>query len=116
VWQYKGDDDVDAEVWSGPPAKITDEPGAPVYIALTEYYLASGVKHLGYTSPADWSGLDYVQPVIIVGREHVRLWDDTQGVIADAWRHLGPEKPDVFPITWRCVVPVDGDTAQGIIA
>jgi len=116
VWQYHGARDDEAQVSAAPGAQISEEwsPETPVYIALTEFVLANGQVYSGYTSPSDPSGLDYLQPVIIASGVHVRFWDDRTGGPSRDWRHLGSEH-EVFPITWRSLVPVDGNAVGGRI-
>jgi hypothetical protein len=116
VWQYHGYNDRDARVSPAPNVELTEyDIGGPVYIALTEFCLSNGSRYLGYSSPSDPSGLDYLQPVIISGRAHVRFWDQEQGTVPDDWLPLGLAKEAVFPIGWRCPVPVDGSIVQGAI-
>lgn len=115
IWLYDGESDNDAYVTQSPNANITEEVGfGPTYIALTEFVLANGDRHLGYTSPADPSGLDYLQPVIVFGDRRVALWTE-EGRIFDVPKQLELEEHDVYPIAWRSVVPVDGNVAEGLI-
>jgi len=116
VWRYHGSNDASARVTPAPLQALTDEPRRPVFIALTEFVLANGLKHLGYSSPDDPSGLDYVQPVIILDGIHVALWCDERGEVSrEIVVRLGLDEVEAFPIRWRCTVPVGDDIIQGVI-
>src|SRR5207248_4125604 len=75
--------------------------------------------HLGFCFPADDSGIDYLQPVIIAGSVHVSFWFDGapgRETLETQWRALGRQPAQIFPVGFRCLVPVDGRTVSGRIA
>ena len=88
------------------------------FIASSQFHLADGRELTGYCSPADDSGLDYIQPVIVTPQGHVRLWWDWQPpteVLDLALRLLGASRGGVFPIRYRCLVPCDGKYLEGSV-
>ena len=98
------------------PTDLTFVPEAtaasPTYIAATEFVTANGQRLLGYCSPADLSGLDYTQPVILASNGPVPLWNESIGApdparVASA---LGRTISEVFPLRVRCMVP----SAEGL--
>jgi len=97
------------------PAAVTLIPeftnGGPIYIAATEFLVASGKRYLGYCSPADPSGLDYTQPIIFTQSGPVALWSEASSVVAysEVAEALGLPKSEVFPLSIRCLV----STAEG---
>lgn len=117
VWRYKGERDDDAFVHATDRVALSEsEPG--VYIARTQFVLANGSQHIGFCSPADDSGLDSVQPVITTPAGLVYFWFEnppTAESLAAQWRRLGVEREVVFPVHFRCAVPVDGRYVTGII-
>jgi hypothetical protein len=87
-------------------------------IAATTFRLSTGHSLPGYCSPADPSGLDYIQPVIITPEGHVRLWWDWNPgpeVLDRMVRRLGERPLEVFPISYRCLVPSDGQFLEGVV-
>ena len=119
VWEYHGLNDRTASVSPAPGAVLSEEvPDASrqqVYVALTEFTFANGEVNLGYCSPVDPSGLDYIQPVILIKGAHIRLYDEDSDGLPEDWRHLGLDSSEVFPLSWRCRVPVDGETVHGTV-
>ncbi|WGL16675.1 hypothetical protein PVT68_18225 [Microbulbifer bruguierae] len=119
VWEYYGDDDKTASVSPAHGAVLSEEiPEArcqQIYVALTEYTLANGDMHLGYCSPIDPCGLDYIQPVMLIEGVHIRLYDEDIEGLPEDWTRLGIKFSEVFPLSWRCCVPVDGETVHGTV-
>src|SRR6266496_2478958 len=118
VWRSLGGSDEEALVEPTSRATLT-ETERETFLALTEFVLCNGQKHIGFCSPVDDSGLDYVQPVIVTNQGQISFWFDeppAHGVIAEQWARLGLAEGDVFPIKYECLVPVDGRTVRGTIS
>jgi hypothetical protein len=117
VWRYEGG--------SGPEAAVTpaqrtalSQADDEIYLAATEFELFDGTRHSGFCFPADDSGLDYLQPAIVTADGHVSFWFEEP--ISDErrrrqWEPLGKTESEVLPVTFRCLVPVDGRTVSGRI-
>jgi hypothetical protein len=118
-------------VWishGGPDEKALTEPTTrtslteterETFLVVTEFVLGNGQKCIGFCSPVDNSGLDYIQPVIVTEHGQVSLWFNrapTQQVIADQWSRLGITASEVFPIHYKCLVPVDGHIVKGVVS
>ena len=117
VWKSLGGSDEEALVEPTSLATLS-EAEQETFLALTEFVLGNGQRHIGFCSPVDDSGLDYVQPVIVTRQGQVSLWFDeppAHGVIAEQWSRLGIAEGEVFPIKYECLVPVDGRTVTGTI-
>jgi hypothetical protein len=116
VWVYKSDtDDTSAWVEETELTRISEE-DSRTYLAATEFILADGTKHYGYCSPADWSGLDYVQPVLLTPSGGVRLWLDPLSdprLYEDEFALLEKPLSSIFPLSYRCLVPVDSHWRTG---
>lgn len=116
VWRYEGEIDEVAVVRATDRRELkADEPA--VFIAHTQFVLADGTQHVGFCSPCDDSGLDYLQPVIVTASGHVYFWFDeppSRDSLRAQWRRLGA-RDEVFPIHFRCTVPVGGRYVTGII-
>ncbi len=118
VWRYEGG--------SGPaalvsPAKRTtlSETDDEIFLAVTAFDLADATRHTGFCFPAEGSSIDYLQPVILTKAGHVAFWFDgsiSREKLAKQWRALGKEPGSIFPVAFRCLVPVDGRTVDGKIA
>lgn len=119
VWRYEGGSGADATVV---PSKRTtlSQQDDEVFLAATDFELHDSDQRFGFCFPADDAGIDYIQPVIIGPSGHVNFWFDGAGPsVADALaiqsRALGKDPRQIFPITFRCLVPVDGRTVTGRI-
>jgi hypothetical protein len=64
VWHYDGATDDVAHVRATDRSELS-ETDAEMFIARTQFVLASGAQHLGFCSPAIDCGLDVTQPVIL---------------------------------------------------
>jgi hypothetical protein len=117
VWRYEGgagDKAVAAPVKRDSLSQTDDE----IFLASTEFELLDTARHSGYCFPADGSSVDYLQPVIVTRSGHVAFWFDeppTPATLSKQWATLGKEPKDIFPVTFRCLVPVDGQTLSGRI-
>lgn len=118
VWRYEGGSGARALV---APTKrdslsqMDDE----IFLAATAFELFDSTPHAGFCFPADDSGIGYLQPVIVSGSRHVSFWLDTPAppvLLESLWKALGKEPGEIFPVTFRCLVPVDGRTVSGRIA
>ncbi len=90
-----------------------------VFLAATEFELFDGSRHTGYCFPADDSGIDYLQPAIVTPSGHVNFWTETPvrpQDLAERWRALGRAQGQIFPVAFRCLVPVDRRSVSGWIA
>jgi hypothetical protein len=117
VWRYEGGSGAEALVVSV-KRKSLSQSDDEIFLAATEFELFDGSRHAGFCFPADDSGIDYLQPVIITSSRHVSFWFDppvTSEVLELQWRALGKGPDDIFPVTFRCLVPVDGRTVNGQI-
>ncbi|HEY6050926.1 MAG TPA: PilZ domain-containing protein [Thermoanaerobaculia bacterium] len=117
VWRYEGGSDEEAlvvPVRRDSLSQMDDD----VFLAATEFELADSARHFGFCFPADDSGIDYLQPVIVAGSRHVGFWFDapvTPEVLAEQWAALGKGAESVSPVRFKCLVPVDGRTVSGEI-
>jgi hypothetical protein len=118
VWKSLGGSDAEALV---EPANRTtlSESERYTFLAVTEFVLGNGQHHLGFCSPTDDSGLDYVQPVIVTTQGQIRLWFDeppSRAVLAEQLSRWAVPASQIFPIKYRCLVPVDGRTVSGTVS
>jgi hypothetical protein len=89
-----------------------------VFLAATEFFLPDSSRHLGFCFPVDDAGIDYLQPVVVTPAGQVRFWFDgavAPETLSTQWRALGKRKEEVFPVRFRCLVPVDGRFVEGTI-
>jgi hypothetical protein len=117
VWRYDGGSGAQATI---SPSKRTtlSRTDDEIFLAATEFELFDSSGHFGFCFPADDSGIDYLQPVILSPSGHVSFWFDGPAapeVLSRQWRALGKEPQDILPVGFRCLVPVDGRTVSGRI-
>jgi len=117
VWRYEGGSGKDARVAAvkrDSLSRADDE----IYLAATEFELFDETACPGYCFPADGAGIDYLQPVILTASGPVAFWFEqppSAETLAQQWKALGKDPAQVFPVTFRCLVPVDGQTLHGRI-
>jgi len=119
VWRYEGGSGTEAMVVPVKRRSLSQSDDE-IFLAATEFDLCDSTRHLGFCFPADDSGIDYLQPVIVVpGGGHVSFWFDGPArpeELRRQWSSLGKGPRDIFPVAFRCLVPVDGRTVKGRIA
>ena len=117
VWRYEGGSGAEAVVVAERRDSLS-QADDEVFLAATTFDLPDSSRHLGFCFPVDDSGIDYLQPVIVTRGGQVRFWFDgpiAQEVLAVQWSVLGKQAEEVFPVRFRCLVPVDGRTVTGVI-
>jgi len=117
VWRYEGGDGVDAVVVAQTRDRLS-QMDDEIFLAATEFLLPDSSQHLGFCFPVDNAGLDYLQPVIVTRTGHVQFWFDgvvAPEVLSTQWAALGKRAEEVFPVRFRCRVPVDGRDVTGVI-
>jgi hypothetical protein len=117
VWRYEGGSGAEALVVPAQRSSLS-QADDEVFLAATDFELSDSSRHFGFCFPADDSGVDYLQPVIVNGPRQVAFWFDrpvAPEVLSEQWRALGKDPVDIFPVTFRCRVPVDGRTVSGRI-
>jgi hypothetical protein len=118
VWRYEGGSGSDATVVAEKRdflSQLDDE----IFLAATDFVLPDSSQHLGFCFPVDDAGLDYLQPVIVTPTLHVQFWFDgsiAPEVLSAQWSALGRREEEIFPVRFRCRVPVDGQTVAGVIS
>lgn len=117
VWRYEAGSGAAALV-APTKRQSLSQSDDEIFLGATEFELFGSGRFFGFCFPADDSGLDYLQPVIVTRSGHVTFWFDGPAapeVLSGQWRALGKEPGDIFPIAFRCLVPVDGRTVSGHI-
>ena len=116
VWHYEGESDDNAQVRATDRKELAG-PTATDFIARTQFALANGAQFVGFCSPADDS-LDVTQPVIVTAEGPVFFYFEeppSQETLDAQWRRLGVGHEQIFPVHFRCTVPVDGKYVTGVI-
>jgi hypothetical protein len=117
VWKYWNEDNQELVL----PERICEvsEKAVNSYIVLTEFQLNNGSIETGFSSPQDFSGLDYIQPVIILGDLHIALFKETEWSEEEkqqALLSLGKKESEVFPIRYITKVECDGIFKTGLVS
>jgi len=117
VWRYEGGSGSLAIVTPSRRTALSQNDDE-IFLAATDFELFDASRHFGFCFPADDSGIDYLQPVIVSPSGQVSFWFDGPAiaeVLTRQWRLIAKESQDIFPVTFRCLVPVDGRTVSGRI-
>lgn len=117
VWRYEGGTGAESMV-APAKRKTLSQRDDEIFLAATEFELFDSSQHFGFCFPADDTGIDYLQPVILTRSGQVSFWFDgppAPDVLSKQWRALGKESREIFPVAFKCLVPVDGRTVSGRI-
>jgi hypothetical protein len=117
VWEWREVNEAE-EVRPTEFRELTKYYSGPGYIAATRFVLSNGQVQFGYCSPAEPSGLDYTQPVILTPPGRIPLWNDEdvredQFVEYAEW--LGVDRQSLLPIQVGCEVRVDGNYYREVV-
>lgn len=116
VWEHRDEDNIEF-VTTTDKIEIFKDTNIG-YIVLTEFILKNGKKYLGFCSPQDPSGLDYIQPVIFTDVGQVEFWRDNNFTEEDkekALEMIGLNSADVFPIVFKTRIKCDKEYYTGTI-
>lgn len=117
VWHYAGVNDDVAVVRATDRDALTDD-DVDTFIARTQFVLANGSPCIGFCSPADGIGIASLQPVILTAEGPVYFFFEvppSQETLDAQWKRLGAGHEQIFPIHFRCLVPMDGVYVTGTI-
>jgi hypothetical protein len=117
VWRYDGAND-DVAMVRATERDALSKHDADVFIARTQFHLANGTQHLGFCTPSDEESLDVLQPVIVTGEGLAFFYFEeppSHETLERQWQLLGAGHEQIFPIHFRCLVPLDGRFITGTI-
>jgi hypothetical protein len=117
VWKYEGETDETAAIRATDRTELSSDEDA-VFIARTQFKLANGAQHVGFCSPSEETDVDHLRPVILTAAGPVHFWFDdppTAEFLRAQWARLGIGQESIFPIHFRCTVPVRGRYIVGTI-
>ena len=117
VWRYEGETDEVAVLRATDKRELSD-PSEDIYIAETQFVLANGAQHIGFCTPSEEDEVELLQPVIVTPEGHVYFWFDeppTREFLRAQWDLLGASHEEIFPVHFRCMVPVNGKYVTGVI-
>jgi len=117
VWHYSGETDETASVRATDRHELSARE-AGLFLARTQFALANGAQHVGFCSPGEEVTLEYLQPVIVTAVGPVYFWfadPPTQESLRAQWQKLGARREDIFPVHYRCTVPIGGRYLTGMI-
>lgn len=117
VWRYEGGSGADAMV-APTDREALSQSDDEIFLAATEFELFDSTRHGGFCFPAESGGVDYLQPVILTPTGPVSFWFDEAPpaqALSEQWRALAREHAAIFPIAFRCLVPVDDRMVAGRI-
>jgi hypothetical protein len=117
VWRYEGESDDVAQVRATDRTELTDG-DRELFIARTQFTLANGSHHIGFCSPDASGDLADLQPVIVTADGPVYFSFDappSQETLDGQWLRLGAGHEQIFPVHFRCTVPLDGECVTGTI-
>jgi hypothetical protein len=117
VWRYEGGQGAGA-VAAPVDRRALSQSDDEIFLAVTAYELFDATEHTGFCFPADGTDIDYLQPVILTPAGQVSFWFDgpvSPEALTRQWKAIGKTPAQIFPVAFRCLVPVDGRTVAGRI-
>jgi len=117
VWHHDGAGDDFAQVRATDRAELHQRDSA-TFIARTQFVLANGAQHVGFCSPSSDDAIDVLQPVIVTPDGLVYFFFEeppSQETLERQWSRLGVGHEEIFPVHFRCLVPLDGVYVTGVI-
>lgn len=117
VWRYDGEIDDTATVRATDRTDLREDE-SQTYIARTQFVLGNGAQFIGFCSPCDEEELVYVQPVIVTNAGPVFFFFEeppSAEFLRAQWQRLGVGHEEIFPVHFRCTVPVDGHFVTGVV-
>ena len=88
------------------------------YIVLTEFVFNNNNRYQGFCSPKDTSGIDYIQPVVIINNQQLEFYSDTRknmDIQGKILKQFGLSKNEIFPLIYKTKVKCDGGFLSGKI-
>jgi len=117
VWLHDGASDDVARVRATERKEIRGS-DSDTFIARTQFVLANGAQFIGFCSPSSGETLDVLQPVIVIPDGLVYFYFEeppSHETLERQWNRLGAGHEQIFPVHFRCLVPLDGNYITGII-
>ena len=102
VWRYEGENDEVALLYATDRRELSENE-KDIFIAETHFVLANGTQHIG---------------AIVTGAGHVYFWFNqppSRETLQAQWKLLGVGREEIFPVHFRCAVPVAGRFVTGVI-
>jgi hypothetical protein len=116
VWEFWIEDKI--EYVKPDSKKEISEKDNVGYIVLTDFELSNKSKFIGFCSPQDTSGLDYIQPVLLTDKGQIVFYRDSEWTNDEKIKELqkiGHDTNDVFPVFYRTRIKCDGKFYNGIL-
>ena len=116
VWEYWMADNIEY-VRASVKTEVTEDCNV-VHIVVTDFIFNNKTKHLGFCSPQDTSGLDYIQPIVFTDKGQVEFYketDWTEDERNEALVKLGLDWQDVFPVVYMTRVKCDRKLHSGTL-
>jgi hypothetical protein len=92
-------------------------PEEGLFVVRAEFKAADGSAFDGFVTPEPAGDLGAVQPSVVTNEGHVSFWfgmvkPDSEA-LGKSYATLGVKRGELFPITFRTVVPVNGRSMDG---
>jgi hypothetical protein len=116
VWEYWMADNI--EYVSASDKTELNEGSNITHIVLTDFFFNNKTKHIGFCSPNDSGGLEYIQPVVLFDKGQVEFYkesDWTESEKNKALVKLGLAWGDVFPVLYKSRVKFDRKILAGVL-
>jgi hypothetical protein len=116
VWEHWYDQDIEYVKQSDlNELTETDNKG---HIVLTGFLLNNGIQLIGFCSPQDTSGIDYIQQVIFSNKGQFNIYKDagwTSEQKEEEMKKLDLDWKDIFPLVYKTQIRCDGAFYEGKI-
>jgi hypothetical protein len=122
VWEFALDEEGqpgqdEATVKPRPDLDTGVGPEEGLFVVRAEFKAADGSAFDGFVTPEPDGDLGAVQPSVVTSEGHVSFWfgmvKPDSATIEKSYVTLGVERGELFPITFRTVIPVNGKSMEG---
>ncbi len=122
VWEFALDEEGEpgqdeATVKPRPDLDTGVKPEEGLFVVRAEFKAANGSAFDGFVTPEPDGDLGAVQPSVVTSEGHVSFWfgmvKPDSATIEKSYATLGAGRDELFPMTFRTVIPVNGTSMEG---
>jgi hypothetical protein len=124
VWEFALDEEGEPEqdeatVKPRPDLATGVEPDEGLFVVRAAFMAADGSSFEGFVTPDSEGDLGSIQPSVVTSGGHARFWfgiaEPEPEKIEKSYKALGRDRDNLFPLSFRTSVPVDGAPMEGTV-
>jgi hypothetical protein len=122
VWQFALDEEGEpgqdeATIRPRPDLASGVDPDEGLFVVRAAFKAADGSRFEGFVTPDSDGDLGLIQPSVVTNDGHVQFWfgivEPEPQEIEKSYKALGGKRGDLFPLSFRTSVPVNGAPMEG---